>query len=274
MGIGRYPQRTGITECRETSPGGSFRRLLEAYTPPIEPGPIDHIELLERRLDAVRRAIGSLHLTVTCDREPDERWRLSLVGAPTNTLLAKVDLTGVTATIRPLSLATGNERSLLLLPTGIESSNVVTQIAVTPWFAVRLVLDDVTIQFVIRADLIGAPGNREDAVLASLLTDRASLIRFLLLLMGSIEDAMAAFDPSGQGITPFIWNASPATSADAFALLEPLLRTAARDPKRLGDIARIMHRLAEHPQTAAIIPADWAAVWEPIREALGLEIEA
>ncbi len=245
---------------------GRLRRILMPYSPPAGPLPPDPEELLEQHLDAIRRAIGSLKLTAQCQRVEDNRWRLDVLGLPVNHLLTVVDLDDVLATIRPLSLSREHAQPLEVSAEGIAADVTLFEPSVTPWFVITLALGKTQIAFVVRVDLIGAPAGREDAVLAGLLNDRATLIRFLLLLMGSVEEAMAAFDPTGEGIGS--WGTG--AGMESIALLEPLLRTAAREPERLRDIGQIMSSLASRPESLAVIPEEWAVVWDPIQIAMGL----
>ena len=105
--------------------------------------------------------------------------------------------------------------------------------------------------------------------MVGLLKNRADLIRFLLLLLGNVDDALAAI----AGDDPATWEGggSWATGAASEALLEPLMRAYSRDRTRLHEIQHVMEELAKTETGRQILPDGWDAVWGPIQAALGQE---
>lgn len=93
-------------------------------------------------------------------------------------------------------------------------------------------------RFVVNAELHGAPPDRREALLRSLLRDRRQVLRFLLLLLAD-DDQLLHGDVGGQLRSPGE-GAAGGNGSGAEALLETLLRTLHRNPQRLDDVERLM----------------------------------
>ena len=252
-----------------------LRKLLEPYTPATEDGrPLTPLEQLERRLDKARRILARLRYTATCLKSEAGSFELELTGVPPEGApLNQADLDGLTATIRPVTLGDGAATTIEADPSGLTVRYRLSYEAITPFFAFRLrpvdgiVALDTT--FLINADLIGAPDDRAENVMVGLLKNRVDLIRFLLLLLGNIDDALAAM----AGDTSATWQGGGSWGAGAVseALLEPLVRAFSRDRTRLHEIQHVMEELAKTETGRDILPDGWDAVWGPIQAALGPE---
>jgi len=259
----------GVDAVLATRPGAlGLRSIVEPYTAATDDGTEASAEEQAReRLDACRRDIGSLPFRVDCVHDADG-WRMDVATAATPARLAGVDLAGVTATIWPATLGPG--AAVALTPgAGTVATFRVAEAGITPYLGIELAIGTERIRFVVVAALHGAPDGREARVLAGILSDRTSLLRLLLLLLGSTEAGLAAADdpaaPAGGSAT---------TWADAFAsgaLLEPLLRTFAREPGRLHEIRTLLEEIDRAAPDADLLPPGWARVWEPLAAALGPE---
>jgi hypothetical protein len=249
-----------------------LRKLTEPYAPSTADGvPESAAERTQRRLDAARRVLGRLRYIVTC-APIDERWELTLTGtAADGRELDPGVLEGLAATIRPVTVNDVAAQAIPLEASGFSVRTRVSYPAITPFFVIRLHpidADEVLLDtsFLINAELVGAPDDRADNVMVGLLQDRSALIRFLLLLLGNIDDAMAGFAEDGTGS----WDSTGrwSTTARSDALLEPLVRAFSRDRERLDDIRSVMEELAKTETGRTILPDGWAAIWEPIEQAL------
>jgi hypothetical protein len=149
----------------------------------------------------------------------------------------------------------------------LSASFDVSEEGVTPYFGVSLAAGPLSVRFAVIAELTGAPEGRAERVLASILSDRASLIRFLLLLLGNLDEAL---DTSGNGVGA-VGHGEWLAAFETGALLEPLVRAYARDPGRLRDIERVLGEIARSGNGDGLLPAGWDAIWAPIAAALGDE---
>ena len=66
----------------------------------------------------------------------------------------------------------------------------VSEPAITPYFVLTLSVGEVESAFLVVCSLEGEPPGRAERVLSSLLANRADLIRFLLLLLGNVDEAL------------------------------------------------------------------------------------
>lgn len=243
-----------------------LRKLVNSYEPsqldPLEP---TEAEMTELRLDEARRAIGGLRFTATCDAIDTSRWRLRLHGARTATTPTPEMLQGILATVRPITLGRGFETVPTIDSSGFSTEFHVSEIDVTPYFAMRLSIGDQEVSYLVAAELIDPPPGRAERVLTSLLSNRTDLIRFLLLLLGNVEGALVKLETgAGSGVMHGTWLAGLASEA----LLEPLLRAYSRDPQRLRDIERWLMELGSTPEGHSILPERWSEIWEPVSSAL------
>ena len=117
------------------------------------------------------------------------------------------------------------------------------------------------IEFVVNAELIGAPEDRRQRILASLLKNREELLRFLLMLLSGMgESGQLAQAALGGGKWAWAWSEST-------ALFEPMVRALARDPNKIDEIGSIIEELAKTADGRSILPEGWQEIWEPIRSA-------
>ncbi|MFN2397254.1 MAG: phospholipase D family protein [Gemmatimonadaceae bacterium] len=139
--------------------------------------------------------------------------------------------------------------------------------AITPFIAFELKAEreerSLARSFVIRAELEGAPANRRESILASLLADRSDFLRLLLLLLDTDELALPADGTSGLNDAKGV---SAPWRTGSSGLLEALMRALDRDPNRLDHLRGLIDELRRTPEGASVIPSEfdalWAAMWE------------
>ena len=265
--LGGKKDRCGVdATIGKQADGLGLRKLTDAYEPSQEKpvGPTV-AERIAERLDRARRAIGGCRFTATCADVGSERWRLAVEGVPTVTTVDSAILEDISATVRPVTLGRGSATTLKLDALGFEAGFDVSELAITPYFAVILAIDEIEVAFLVVAELIDPPPDRAERVLSNLLNNRADLLRFLLLLLGNVEDALAGFNgdeddgPTGNG-----W----LDGLRSEALLEPLVRAYSRTPQRLREIERVMITLSHFADAESILPERWDEIWSPIAAAL------
>ena len=252
-----------------------LRMIVEPYEPATADGrPLTSLEQLERRLDVARRILGRLRFMATCRQMGSDTFEIELSGTPHEGLAPDpASLEGLAATIRPVTLGHGAAMAIDLTPSGLTARYQLSYAAITPFFAihVRPTEGESTLDttFLVNAELVGAPDDRAENVMVGLLKNRADLIRFLLLLLGNVDDALAAM--TGDGAAAWEGGGSWATGPASEALLEPLMRAYSRDRTRLHEIQHVMEELAKTDTGQDILPDGWDAVWAPIQAALERE---
>lgn len=140
--------------------------------------------------------------------------------------------------------------------------------SITPFLANEIQIGEEKTRFVLCAQLVEAPSNRNARVLRLMLENSERLIRYLLLLLTderddifSQLDLLSAIDEAGGSD----WR----VGFDSLPLLEVMLRALARDPKRLADVHRLMTDLRELVADDPTFDKhglldQFEAVWEPI----------
>jgi hypothetical protein len=120
------------------------------------------------------------------------------------------------------------------------------------------------------ATLDGAPPDRQERILSSLLSDKGKVIRFMLLLLAEggadRNSILIALQKSLSG------NGDDDNMAVMrFPLFEALVRTLDRNPGKLDQISRLVQDLKRASMDGEVLPEGFAEIWEPIwqaREAL------
>jgi len=249
-----------LTQATE---GASFRELLQPFNPEAEK--IDpereHLEsvlnsvrceLATRRLIAKITAVDSLY---AIDFELDKN--VELPG-------------GVHITCRPITQPEASAVRVELKRGIIASFKSISFEGITSFFAFEMSITEnkttVKIAFVMNATLDGAPPDRPERILRSLLSDKGKVIRFMLLLLAeggadrnSILIALQK-SLSGNGDDDNM-------AAVRFPLFEALVKTLDRNPRKLDQIARLVEDLKRTSTDGEVLPDGFEEIWEPIWQA-------
>lgn len=242
----------------------SLRSILEPYTPSnAEPRELTIAEELDRELDALRRWLGSHRFTAKVEAVDEDVYEVILRGINARSRVGIELPTGVTC--RPLTTR-GAAAKVVADSGGLSvrfpglSFEALTSFFV---FTAKAARDGERreIEFVVNAELVGAPEDRRQRILASLLKNREELLRFLLMLLSGMgESGQLAEAALGGGKWAWAWSESS-------ALFEPMVRALARDPSKIDEIGSLMQELMKTSDGRSILPEGWEDVWEPIRAA-------
>lgn len=130
--------------------------------------------------------------------------------------------------------------------------------AITPFVVLELSQAKSTRRVLVRADLIGDPGNRRSAVLAHAIKSREDFLRYLAALLGVTLGGLPAGGDGGFGLGSWIGGAR------GDRILEDLLTTAARNPERLVTLDETLRQLDAHEGTRDLVPPEFRAVWQAV----------
>lgn len=115
--------------------------------------------------------------------------------------------------------------------------------------------------FVLNLPLLGAPENRRERLLHSLLQSRDQVLRFLLLLLADDSELLA-------GMTMTIREPGQVTGVGqamfGLPLFEALVRALDRDPDKIEHIARIVDDLCKTAEGRQLLPETFDSIWAPI----------
>lgn len=237
--------------------GGSLRDLLQPYGRDGEARQPTEREEMERQLDKLRHELAGARLAaIVTAADADDRFSLSLVLEE-----GRLELpAGVTLTVWPVTLP-----QIRAVPATVDAGPIavfpaLTFEALTSFFAFELMLDDVRVRFTLNPPLRGAPEDRRERLLRSLLRDKDQVLRLLLMLLSA--DELSAADLGASLIDGPA--ASPAATAAGLPLVESLLRALERSPQRIEEVARLVDDLNRTDDGRALLPDGFAAVWAPI----------
>lgn len=253
-----------------SGPAVGFGRLLMDYEPAeeaTEPGPSDEAA---RALDLIARTLGAMRFAAEAEARDGDRFLLQLHG--TGDEVGRFD--GVRVRVRPMSLGLGAAVEPITHDGGFDAQWTVSFGALTEFFAIDLETGEgaaaASTSFLVVAILTGAPPDRLERILASEIRNRSALLRLLLLLLGNLD---AAFGD----LMDIVSGEPTAGASDAFnilgsdALLEPLMRTLARDPGRLDEIERLVAELSKTEEGRGLFPEGWMTLWESVSAARPLK---
>jgi len=116
--------------------------------------------------------------------------------------------------------------------------------------------------FVMNLPMSGAPEDRADRALRSLIANGDNLIRHILFLLAIGDDESmssgAVEHLIGQGADGAAW------SGNHPVLLETMLRTLHRNPDQLRRVDSLLETLRKQPDSSGLLTPEFTAIWEPI----------
>jgi hypothetical protein len=119
--------------------------------------------------------------------------------------------------------------------------------------------------FVMNLPLDGAPADRQDRVVRSLIENRDQLLRYILFLLASGDEAAASSGDLRRLLK------SPEEGGDRGSrnpyLLETMLRALHRGPAQLERVASLLEVLRKQPGSSELLSDDFQKIWEPIWDA-------
>jgi hypothetical protein len=117
-------------------------------------------------------------------------------------------------------------------------------------------------RFALNVPLIGGPPDRREAVLRSLLKDKAKVLRFLLFLLASdVETVEGDLDFLGSGVSA---GGMALSGFEEVPLLESLVRSFDRDIAKLDAVANLVTDLSRSHETKSLLPDGFLEVWEAV----------
>lgn len=129
-------------------------------------------------------------------------------------------------------------------------------------FEVRSPAKSLSRRFVLNVPLAGAPGNRREHVLRSMLSDPARVLRFLLLLLADHDarDFSTLFSQPAAGDE----KRSAFHSMFESTLFESLLKSLDRDPERIDQVEQVVSDLRKTPEGQQLLPKGFDDIWAAV----------
>lgn len=241
----------------------SEKGLGLVLTPHVAVDPTQFLEerTREEALEQSRRAVVRAGLCLDCVRE-DAEYRLWLRGTA-----ALRDL-GAELWAWPLTVPSERQVKVAPLADDCDLGRYAAQ-DVTSLTGFRIRVQGAEISFGAQLRLDNPPPDREAAVLALILRNRAGFLRYLALLLGEAEDHLPACGPgTGEG-----WFGTGNDADDEPPLFEMLVKAFSREPDKLRHVESVIARLrqAEADSDQALVPAEFLSLWNVFVAARALE---
>jgi hypothetical protein len=134
--------------------------------------------------------------------------------------------------------------------------------------AVDAKVDDVRLTLLLPAT--GLPDDRMSFVLRSLIDSPERFLQFLRALLGGLDGLVDWSKGAGAKGESFTWS----SGLGGESLLEDLVRIAAREPKRLDPVRRLIADLRATEEGRAVVSDELLAVWNAVEAALGARARA
>jgi hypothetical protein len=256
--------RFGVEQfLRQVKGETNFADLLQKYDVNIQsPRPGPTARQLDELFQAIKRALATarMHLTVISGEEA-ELFDMALAGLhPPRWPRGKFE-------VRVWPITQHSDRAQVLAERVVFPRLSYEGLTPLIAFAVTAEISGVTgaVVFVMNLPLEGAPEDRQERVLASLLVGHDQLLRYILFLLAAGDEAAVS---SGELAGLLTGAENSEASGQRFPhLLETMLRALHRAPGQLDRVASLLDALGKAPTGSALLSADFQRIWEPIWEA-------
>ena len=265
--VGRRSQ-CGVDQfLRQAKGETTFADLLKRYDVNAPPVPVDATaQQLDNLLQAVKRAIDAAapRLIVKSAEEPDLfELRLEWAHAP------HWPKPNVKMTAWPITqqAEAGQDLEKPILFPRLSFRGLTPLIA----FSATAKIDDKerTAVFVMNLPMKGAPEDRQDRVVRSLIANRDQLLRYILFLLAGADEGAAS---SGELRRMLESPEKGERGARNPYLLETMLRALHRSPAQLERVASLLAVLHKQEGSSELLSEDFQRIWEPIWEAARHEV--
>lgn len=123
-------------------------------------------------------------------------------------------------------------------------------------------------EFVLDLPMEGAPVDRQDRVLRSMISSREQLLRFILFLLAAGNEG----ELSSQHIQQLIRDGEGSQASMCMAetqLVETMLRALHKSPDQLERVNSVIDVLRREATSSALLSAEFNQIWEPIWQTAG-----
>ena len=248
----------------EKKDGTNLKSLLMEYIPQSDAIVSNEVQQqLEKMLDACCTAIATLPMCVRISKTAEDENGF-ITNVECGQLLKPVE--DVSIVCRPAMLSANSARPVPLnvpfqLSFGPHAAESISSFVA---FEVVASLADINqkCSFVLNLPLVGAPSDRREQLLQSLMKDTKTLLRFLMLLLSDDPESLMK-ELLHAGLQSH--SDKNHNSEDSFPLLEQMLLALQNSPEKLLQIQRLIEDLSRNAEGRSILPEDFQTIWEPIQ---------
>lgn len=120
-----------------------------------------------------------------------------------------------------------------------------------------------TCEFVLDLPMEGAPADRQDRVLRSMISSREQLLRYILFLLAAGDDGELSSQHIQQLIRDGDGSLASMTTAET-QLVETMLRALHKSPDQLERVNSVIDVLRREATSSTLLSAEFNQIWEPI----------
>lgn len=258
--------RWGInTLTPQTGERTGFMKLLQEYSPNPDSTPVDlEMKALEDTATDVRRSLAAIGISVNVkDLEGQDLYRLQLVYLGDKILHLPV---GVSIRCWPITLSDAMGIEVKKYPGNFVEFSQVSFEALTSFFAFEVTASrnekKFGCRFVLNLPLNGAPEDRAERIMKSLLKTRDQVIKFILMLLA--EGGGDVYQAILNGRALLSGGAGNGSAGAGIPLFETMVRTLERNPAKLDQIERLVTDLRKTEDGQLLLPEGFDAIWKPI----------
>jgi len=244
---------------------GGLSEMIQPYIRDNGP-PTSQIERdLELKLCVLRRQLADARWTATVGQKSAAGYPFTLRCDSTGRPFAEA------VKVRPITLS-GTRAQAISGVEPVANFGLCSLEALTSFFAFAVLLEQEGVkleaEFVLKAQLEGAPGDREEQVLASMFKDPSQVMHFLGMLLAEDPAEWLAGEEERAS------RSDGATGGGAFegALLERLLRALHASPAQLDSVEQFLQELSRTDAGRLLVAEKLRELWGPIyaaRQAMG-----
>ena len=258
--------RWGInTLTPQTGERTGFMKLLQEYSPNSDSTPVDmEMKALEDTANDVRRSLAAIGITVNVKGlEDHDLFRLQLVHQRDKLFHLPV---GVSIRCWPITLSDAMGIEVKKAPENFVEFSQVSFEALTSFFAFEVTASrnakKFGCRFVLNLPLNGAPEDREERIMKSLLKTRDQVIKFILMLLS--EGGGDVYQAILNGRALLSGGEGNGYAGAGIPLFETMVRTLERNPAKLDQIERLVADLSKTKDGQLLLPEGFDAIWKPI----------
>jgi hypothetical protein len=216
----------------------------------------------EAAVESARKILANAILGLRCEGPfPEGEWKLAITGAfPSLPGITNCRAWPITVTSdHGVELKTTERFSEISL--GEFSAASLTGLVA---FDLKTSHPEVYSRFVLNLPVEGMPEARNTELLRTVVRNQEGFLRYLLLLLGGLEDAtLPLTEEKGKGNG--FWGNGNITD---MPLMEELTRAYCRAPDRLQEIQRVIKRLTGEKDTESIVPPEFLDLWQVFEDVL------
>jgi len=250
---------------KQTAGEVCFKDLLHEYSPSTEPAISDPTtKMLEECVEDIRRTLGRAGMRILLEKHSENEvfdLKILLDNTRSFDIPSFVEIKCRPTTFTDTLFKVPSFNSSLVA----EFSSISFD-AITPFIAFEASAKkdgkNAAAYFVLNMPMSGAPADRKEQVLRSLIKNKEQFIRLLMLLLyeGGISfmDRLGAMRDFLSGKTDFKKN-----EAEIY-IFETLLRALENNPKKLNQVARLITDICNTPGGRECLPEGFEEIWNPI----------